>query len=259
MTTITHVRDCCVPKTLGTSYEQLLSTMGTAGFGAAVQASIDAVTTGARRLYLFEATSRRQSSLHYFSCEPELVALLPAYRKHYLSKDPVGDAYGAATRCGDLVVQRIRPSDIGDSGFRRRFFDDAGIVERVSLIQRGSDGWRAMNLARHVSHGRCSDDEIDALAGLASLVLPMLANSRVKHSQAQVPSIAQLEQRFAELDCQLTPRERQVCARAAQGMSVDATARELGIANSSVLTFRQRAYQRLRVGSPLALRALVTH
>jgi DNA-binding CsgD family transcriptional regulator len=37
------------------------------------------------------------------------------------------------------------------------------------------------------------------------------------------------------------------------------TARELGIAETSVLTYRQRAYQRLRVASSLALRALVTH
>ena len=47
--------------------------------------------------------------------------------------------------------------------------------------------------------------------------------------------------------------------RAAAGMNVDETAGALGIARSSVLTYRQRAYQRLKVASPLELRALVTH
>ena len=42
-------------------------------------------------------------------------------------------------------------------------------------------------------------------------------------------------------------------------MSVEATARELGIAKTSVLTYRQRAYQRLGVASPFELCALVTH
>jgi DNA-binding CsgD family transcriptional regulator len=42
-------------------------------------------------------------------------------------------------------------------------------------------------------------------------------------------------------------------------MGVEATAMELGIASSSVLTYRQRAYQRLGVASSLELRALVTH
>ena len=41
-------------------------------------------------------------------------------------------------------------------------------------------------------------------------------------------------------------------------MSVEATAADLGIAKTSVLTYRQRAYQRLAVTSPVALRALVT-
>jgi DNA-binding CsgD family transcriptional regulator len=42
-------------------------------------------------------------------------------------------------------------------------------------------------------------------------------------------------------------------------MSVAATAEELQIARTSVLTYRQRAYQRLQVASPLELCALVTH
>ena len=42
-------------------------------------------------------------------------------------------------------------------------------------------------------------------------------------------------------------------------MSVDATALDLGIGRSSVLTYRQRAYQRLKVASPVELCALVTH
>jgi hypothetical protein len=42
-------------------------------------------------------------------------------------------------------------------------------------------------------------------------------------------------------------------------MSVDATAADLGIAKTSVLTYRQRAYQRLQIASPFELCALVTH
>ena len=58
---------------------------------------------------------------------------------------------------------------------------------------------------------------------------------------------------------ELTPRERQVCARAALGMSVEATGIALGIAKTTVVTFRQRAYRRLGVTSPYELLALVAH
>jgi hypothetical protein len=42
-------------------------------------------------------------------------------------------------------------------------------------------------------------------------------------------------------------------------MSVEGTALDLDIAKTSVLTYRQRAYQRLRVASSVELRALVSH
>jgi len=42
-------------------------------------------------------------------------------------------------------------------------------------------------------------------------------------------------------------------------MTVEATALDLGIAKTSVLTYRKRAYQRLQVTSPFELCALVTH
>jgi len=95
--------------------------------------------------------------------------------------------------------------------------------------------------------------------GLACLVLPMLPLNRRHLAAAQPLSVAQLEQRFAARFACLTPRELQVCARAAVGMSVAATADDLRIARTSVLTYRQRAYQRLKVTSPVELRSLVTH
>ena len=68
----------------------------------------------------------------------------------------------------------------------------------------------------------------------------------------------ELEERFADRCAGLTARERQVCARASRS-SVEKTALELGIGKTSVLTYRQRAYQRLGVTSPFELCALVTH
>lgn len=127
------------------------------------------------------------------------------------------------------------------------------------MIQRGADAWRVMNVARHASDGKFSDEEMDSLISLACLVLPMLPLNRQRRLAPVQPSVAEMEERFAkQYDC-LTARERQVCARAAIGMSVEATALDLGIAKTSVLTYRQRAYQRLGVTSPLELCKLVTH
>lgn len=243
----------------GAAYEKLLGAIGTQEFGATVRDSVLSLTAGVRRIYLFEATDREHSSLQYFFGEPGLADLFPAYRKWYLRVDPVCDAYRAAPACSDVVLQRVRPSDIASPGFRRRIFEDAGIVERVSVIQRGTDAWRVMNLARHASDGCFSERELGSLIGLACLVLPMLPLNRQKQAAPLPLTVPQLEERFATRFGELTVRERQVCARAAIGMSVAATALDLQIARTSVLTYRQRAYQRLRVTSPVELCALVTH
>lgn len=240
-------------------YEGLLGTLGTDQFGANVRDAVQTLTAGARRIYLFEARDREHSSLQYFHGEPGLPALFPAYCRWYQQQDPVSDAYAAAPRCSDFALQRVRPADIASPGFRRRIFDEPGIIERISLIQRGADGWRVMNVGRHVSDGCCTDEEIDALVGLACLVLPMLPLNRERVQDSQRLSVEELELRFARRFGLLSTRERQVSARAAAGLGVADTARELGIAETTVLTYRQRAYQRLQVASSLALRALVTH
>src|SRR5690606_38860557 len=159
--------------------------------------------------------------------------------------------------CNDVALQKVRPADIESRTFRRRFFDEAGIVERISIVQRSADGWRGINIARHASDGYCSDAELSSIVGLAYLVLPMLPLNRASKTLAR-PTAAQLEHRFAGRCPELTARERQVCARAALGLSVEQTARQLEIAKTSVLTYRQRAYQRLGVSSAAELCALVT-
>jgi len=256
---IVQIKDWRTSAATATVYEKLLGAIGTEDFGTQVRDSVMSLTAGARRIYLFEATSREDSSLQYFFGEPGLVELFPAYRKWYLPLDPVCDAYRAAPTCTDVAMLRIRPCDIDSPGFRRRIFDTPGIIERVSVIQRGADAWRVMNVARHASDGNFSDDEIGSLISLACLVLPMLPLNRMRRVAPMPLSVPQIEERFAkQYDC-LTVRERQVCARAAIGMTVEATALDLGIAKTSVLTYRQRAYQRLGVTSPIELSALVTH
>jgi DNA-binding CsgD family transcriptional regulator len=244
---------------MGAAYERLLSSMGTEEFGSTVRDSVMSVTSGVRRIYLFEATGRHETSLQYFFGEPGLVELFPAYLKSYLRLDPICDAFSATPVCSDVALQRVRPMDIASPGFRRRIFDDAGIIERVSVIQRGPDSWRAINVARHVSDGCFGDNELSALVGLACLLLPMLPLNRKRRSGPLSLTVPQLEDRFGSRYPKLTSRERQVCARAAIGMSVEATALDLGIAKTSVLTYRQRAYQRLNVTSAFELCALVTH
>ena len=241
------------------AYEKLLAGIGTEEFGSTVRDTMSSVTAGIRRVYLFEATGREASTLQYYSCEPALVELFPAYADRYIRLDPVADAYSAAPASNDMALLRIRPADIASRAYRQRFFDDGGIIERVSIIQRGAADWRVVNLSRHVSAGYFSDVELTALVQLAALALPMLPLNRRGALSGTRLTVSQMEDRFANRFPQLTAREIQVCARAANGMSVEATALDLGIAKTSILTYRQRAYHRLNVTSPYELCSLVAN
>lgn len=256
MSYIRKIDEWHAPVSVGAIYERLLETTGTEQFGAAVHDAVMTVTGGARRIYLFEATGRQNSDLQYVFCEPRLEAMLPAYSRHYHQVDPVCDAYSAAPSIRDIAIQRIRPEDIQSEDFRRRFFDQAGIVERVSIIQRGAHAWRVINVSRHRSNGLFTDGELDALLGLAWLALPMLPLNR-RRVRARSPCMADIEDRLHLLFPALTRREQEVCARATAGMSVEATAIDLSIAKTSVMTYRKRAYQRLGITSVYELCALL--
>src|SRR5204862_705523 len=94
-------------------------------------------------------------------------------------------------------IQRVRPEDIVSADFRRRFFDEPGIVERLSLIQRGAGGWGGLNVVRHTSEGPFSEREIDGIAALARLALPMLRVARPAWTARGSLTATQLAERFA--------------------------------------------------------------
>ncbi len=78
------------------------------------------------------------------------------------------------------------------------------------------------------------------MAPLATLSLAALCRSADRP-----PLVTVFEQRLAADFPQLTPRERQVCARTVAGWSAASTATSLGLTRASVLTYRQRAYHKL--------------
>lgn len=257
MAEINQVKHWRAPITVGVAYENLLNAIDQDALGPTVLDSIRKLTAGVQRLYLFESTSQEENQLQYYFCEPFVEELFPTYNKWYLRQDPIVEAYRAASMCSDVVLQRIRPDDISSAGFRQRFFEAGGIVERISIVQKGQTSWRGMTMARHESQGVFSDEELANVVGLAFLALPMIPLSQRRRQAAGSLSVDLVEARFANRFAELTNRERQVCARAVLGMTIEATAKDLGIAKTSVLTYRQRAYLRLNVKSPLELSSLV--
>lgn len=241
------------------AYETVLGARSGPGFDAAIVDSFRA-SLAWERLYIFDGARIEAANLRLARYEPSLAPLVPLYVREYLHSDPIRFAAAAFDGRTHAVALRLAPADIAEEGYRRAFFEDREIVERVSVLQRTERGWRGINIARHRRAGPCSHADMSRLAALAQLILPIVDYRRDgQGSGSWRDSLSDVETRFRQDFPQLTDRERQVCARAAVGMSVEATALDLGIARTSVLTYRRRAYSRLGVNSPYGLAALVLH
>jgi DNA-binding CsgD family transcriptional regulator len=90
-------------------------------------------------------------------------------------------------------------------------------------------------------------------ATLGSLILATTlqyeARRRTMPAPAAPMTLTTIEQRLAALPAGLSARECEVCARAVAGITIEGTALDLDIRKTSVITYRQRAYQKLGVSS----------
>ena len=120
----------------------------------------------------------------------------------------------------------------------------------------------SLNFYRTQQEGPFEEADYNIAIETAALLLPFIRRHRAIMASPSVnrsETLTQFSGRLVNLANQLTQREIEVCARALIGMSVEATALDLGIRNTSITTYRQRAYHKLGISSPNELFALVLH
>ena len=77
----------------------------------------------------------------------------------------------------------------------------------------------------------------------------MKTRCRTTFSPAGPMTLTMMQQRLAAVPGGLSARECEVCARAIAGLTIEGTALDLNIRKTSVITYRQRAYQKLGISS----------
>lgn len=158
------------------------------------------------------------------------------YVREFFRFDPVTSLRTRET--GESFVANVRAAELSQPRYRSLCFDGPRFTGKLCF------GWRDRANCLVLSFYRCgsADPANEAeLLPLANIALSILA----KHGGPQRPLIDRIEHKLAHRFPQLTARERQVAARTIAGWSADETAANLGIRPATVLTYRQRAYQRL--------------
>jgi DNA-binding CsgD family transcriptional regulator len=149
-----------------------------------------------------------------------------------------------------LTVQRVE--DIEDAAYRIACYEEPGVHSRASVVVpvRGH-GHAAVNFYRTHSLPRFSARELALLARHAPLLGALLDVHMRLLAPASAPSGLDgvLER--------LTPREQMVIEGIVAGRTTKMIARESGLAEATVHTYRYRAYRRLGISREKQLFALL--
>jgi len=143
----------------------------------------------------------------------------------------------------------LRASDIANVAYRSECYHSAGLAERFSLVQKRAQGTLRVNfyLGRKETFG---EGVIEKLTECA----PLLMASLWRHQEATATvagthMASTFRQRLQKVAPTLSARELDVCALVATGVTSEGISLELGVGVNTVLTYRKRAYSRLRISS----------
>ena len=183
--------------------------------------------------------------------------LADRYMGQYWNLDPISRAEDLQE--GARIALRIIPeSDIDDEGYRNDCYTNLRIRDRFTILQRnGSDVYR-LSFYAGAGFGRFADADIARMANSGDILMSLLikddAASACK-SEAWTPQA--LIARLRAVSPGIPAREAEVCTSIMLGMTSEAIGLKLGISVNTVLTYRKRAYGRLRISCQNELMRLI--
>lgn len=163
------------------------------------------------------------------------------YVRRFYQHDPAVRAIRTIS-AGDSFVQRISLSNILPHDYRTHCFTNPGFSEKLSF------GWRGERYVLVVSFYGADAQDKDALtklSSLASMTLAVLARHHAPIDRSDAVEV--IEGRLRRSFPTLSQREAQICALTVVGWASTRVAAVLGISAGTVLTYRQRAYQKTGV------------
>jgi DNA-binding CsgD family transcriptional regulator len=199
-------------------------------------------------------------------------SIMPADEAAELAKDYVTeyhqrDPHFKQTRDQDSGIDAVHPNlnDEYDTEYRDHFFIQHDLVDKLSITRKTDDYYIYCNFYRIGKSGKFTDEE----AELFDSILPLLTNLIACHfkilrlqgnDDEDVPTARSLvhsviSRKIKPFD-KLTARESEVCERILVGFTSTGISLDLGIAESSVNTYRRRAYEKLGIATQNELFAL---
>jgi DNA-binding CsgD family transcriptional regulator len=158
------------------------------------------------------------------------------------------------------TLTKLDINDIDDQQYRH-CFELTRVRERVSLFSWIGNDLYQVSAFRGPQMSRFTPAEMNYFAALAELLLVTAQKHEILLNQQRgVPlhlDVKGIERLLKIRSPSLSARECEVCARAVVGKTIEGTSLDLDIRRTSVITYRQRAYQKLGISRTNELVALL--
>lgn len=168
--------------------------------------------------------------------------------RHYRDDPNIGVMFDNGGCDDGSIATYVTRDDIPTASYRTWCYDRAQIADRLSLVSRTNQGMSfSVSFYSGRPRGVLSNSEREALLGF----LPYVRAVSLRHLELRSDSLdlatarAKIIERFPEL----SRREADVAAGVVTGLTAQEMADWLGIAPTSIITHRKRAYERLGVSN----------
>ena len=212
---------------------------------------------------VFQRSGSNQAPLILFSngTDDTSESRARSYCNGFFRLDPIYSVLDEDSPDGTYAL-RVRCDEIRNAAFRNTCYTQPGIVEKLTLASKVDGEIIAISLFCRETDGGFDASQVAELSHFGNLLLPiidlhfrLLGNTdRQKRISADEMESC-VEKAFPEL----TKREVSVCARTILGVTAEGIALDLGIKQTSVLTYRRRAYARLNINSINQLSTMLIH
>lgn len=155
--------------------------------------------------------------------------------------------------CRSMV---IRADEIPHARYRQHCYAAIKLVNRLTIMRRAGDNVIRLNFYRDRGN-RTFDRGMETVAAAGDTLIALIARHDAWAAKADGGEDFQYMDRLRNLCPSMPQRQLQVCALIVRGFFSEAIALKLGISLNTVLTFRRRAYARLRISSQNELMRLV--
>lgn len=197
----------------------------------------------------------------------EAQQLADDYVKHFHQQDPnFAQVSGAIESCEDSLIplapeeNSVVADDFApDFAYKNHFFDRHDLIDKASTVGKVEQGSVYCNFYRMGNSGPYSGKEWQLLESILPLVTTLISTHyrilQMSSSGGQRPYrnarslVHNIISKNASPFSQLTPREREVCERILLGYTSVGIGLDLNIAQSSVVTYRRRAYEKLDIST----------